>query len=199
MLGVTLFGLILTPVAYYLVRRWRTPSVASVTRRAVPQLCRLRRRWALGGGWKGASVAGVMKSGAVRYRVEGRHGAGCRRSAKCPTTRTPPGPPTPTTPIVAPAVSAARPAAAAAAAAAAPARSDRIAAPAVEPSAPTPLNGSTVAQLGPPSFARVRIQRELRRESGRARLLQSQHAEPRHQSQSRDVDADRVRRAEGVI
>jgi gold/copper resistance efflux pump len=28
MLGVTLFGLILTPVAYYLVRRWRTPSVA---------------------------------------------------------------------------------------------------------------------------------------------------------------------------
>ena len=52
MLGVTLFGLILTPVAYYLVRRWRTPSVASVTRRAVPQLCRRRRRWALGGGWK---------------------------------------------------------------------------------------------------------------------------------------------------
>jgi gold/copper resistance efflux pump len=32
MLGVTLFGLILTPVAYYLMRRWRTPSVASVTR-----------------------------------------------------------------------------------------------------------------------------------------------------------------------
>jgi gold/copper resistance efflux pump len=32
MLGVTLFGLILTPVAYYLVRRWRTPSVASVAR-----------------------------------------------------------------------------------------------------------------------------------------------------------------------
>jgi multidrug efflux pump subunit AcrB len=32
MLGVTLFGLILTPVAYYLVRRWRTASVAPVTR-----------------------------------------------------------------------------------------------------------------------------------------------------------------------
>jgi len=32
MLGVTLFGLILTPVAYYLVRRWRTPSIASATR-----------------------------------------------------------------------------------------------------------------------------------------------------------------------
>ena len=32
MLGVTLFGLVLTPVAYYVVRRWRTPSVASVTR-----------------------------------------------------------------------------------------------------------------------------------------------------------------------
>jgi gold/copper resistance efflux pump len=32
MLGVTLFGLILTPVAYYVVRRWRTPSVAPVTR-----------------------------------------------------------------------------------------------------------------------------------------------------------------------
>jgi gold/copper resistance efflux pump len=32
MLGVTLFGLILTPVAYYVVRRWRTPSVAPVGR-----------------------------------------------------------------------------------------------------------------------------------------------------------------------
>jgi hypothetical protein len=32
MLGVTLFGLILTPVAYYVVRRWSKPSVASVTR-----------------------------------------------------------------------------------------------------------------------------------------------------------------------
>jgi multidrug efflux pump subunit AcrB len=32
MLGVTLFGLILTPVAYHLVRRWRTPPVAAVTR-----------------------------------------------------------------------------------------------------------------------------------------------------------------------
>jgi multidrug efflux pump subunit AcrB len=32
MLGVTLFGLILTPVAYYIVRRWRTSSVAPVTR-----------------------------------------------------------------------------------------------------------------------------------------------------------------------
>ena len=32
MLGVTLFGLILTPVAYYVVRRWRTPSVAPVQR-----------------------------------------------------------------------------------------------------------------------------------------------------------------------
>jgi hypothetical protein len=32
MLGVTLFGLILTPVAYYVVRRWRTPSVAPVER-----------------------------------------------------------------------------------------------------------------------------------------------------------------------
>jgi gold/copper resistance efflux pump len=32
MLGVTLFGLILTPVAYYVVRRGRTPSVAPVTR-----------------------------------------------------------------------------------------------------------------------------------------------------------------------
>ena len=36
MLGVTLFGLILTPVAYYLVRRRRTPVVASVTRQ-IPQ------------------------------------------------------------------------------------------------------------------------------------------------------------------
>ena len=32
MLGVTLFGLILTPVAYYVVRRWRTRSAAPVTR-----------------------------------------------------------------------------------------------------------------------------------------------------------------------
>jgi gold/copper resistance efflux pump len=32
MVGVTLFGLILTPVAYYVVRRWRSPSVAPVNR-----------------------------------------------------------------------------------------------------------------------------------------------------------------------
>ena len=33
MLGVTIFGLVLTPVAYYLVRRWRTQSVAPAGRR----------------------------------------------------------------------------------------------------------------------------------------------------------------------
>jgi gold/copper resistance efflux pump len=36
MLGVTLFGLILTPVAYYLVRRSRTPSVARL-KRQIPE------------------------------------------------------------------------------------------------------------------------------------------------------------------
>ena len=32
MLGVTLFGLVLTPVAYYVVRRWRTLSVMPASR-----------------------------------------------------------------------------------------------------------------------------------------------------------------------
>lgn len=34
MIGVTLFGLLLTPVAYYVVRRWRAVPVAPATRRA---------------------------------------------------------------------------------------------------------------------------------------------------------------------
>jgi hypothetical protein len=32
MLGVTLFGLLFTPIAYYVVRRWRTPSAVPSTR-----------------------------------------------------------------------------------------------------------------------------------------------------------------------
>ena len=32
MVGVTLFGLVLTPVAYYVVRKWRTPSSVTATR-----------------------------------------------------------------------------------------------------------------------------------------------------------------------